>query len=159
MVSTRRKFLCDCSALMAATLTSSTAVVAESTAPFWRKRSLAEIPCSALVGQLNTSFRVQTAAGKTIQITLAEVKMHPGKPLKPGRRPPPDAGHEKFSLFFSGSRDELLEQNMYSVAHDTLGRFDLFLVPICTRNPAKMDYQVIVSRPRGHSMKENRTIG
>jgi hypothetical protein len=144
---------------MAATLISPAAVVAESTAPFWKKRSLSEIPCSALVSQLNTPFHIQAASGRTIKVTLAEVKMRREKPLPPGRRPPPDAGHEKFSLFFSGSRSDLLQQNIYSVAHETLGRFDLFLVPIFTRNPAKIDYEVVVNRPRNHMIKENQTIG
>ena len=94
-----------------------------------------------------------------ITVTLTEVKMRPEKPLQPGRRPPSDAGHEKFSLFFSGSRGDLLEQNLYSVAHETLGRFDLFLVPIYTRNPAKIDYQAVVSRPGSYIFKENQNIG
>ena len=118
-----------------------------------------EIPCSALVRQLNTPFRIQAASGRTIKVTLAEVKMRKEKPSKPGRRPPPDAGNEKFSLFFSGARGDLLKQDVYSVAHETLGRFDLFLVPICTRNPAKIDYQVVVSRPGNQMMKENQTTG
>jgi len=159
VVSTRRKFLFDCCALTAAAVASPAMVAAESTAPFWKGRSLHEIPCSALVRQVNTPFRIEAAPGRTIQVTLAEVRMRQEKPLKPGCRPPPDAGHEKFSLFFSGSRGDLLKQDVYSVAHETLGRFDLFLVPICTRNPAKIDYQVVVSRPRNQLNEENQTKG
>jgi hypothetical protein len=85
--------------------------------------------------------------------------MRQEKPLKAGRRPPPDAGNEKFSLFFSGSPGDLLPQNTYPVAHETLGRFNLFLVPICTRNPAKIDYQAVVSRPRNNIVEENQTKG
>jgi hypothetical protein len=144
---------------MAAALASPAAAVAESTAPLWPKRSLQDIPCSALVGQLNTSFRIQAPCGRTIQVTLTEVKMRGEKPPQHGRRPPPDAGHEKFSLFFSGARGDLLQQNIYPVAHETLGRFDLFLVPICTRNPGRIDYQAVVSRPRNHPHKENQTKG
>jgi hypothetical protein len=144
---------------MAAALTAPTAVLAETAAPLWKKRSLHEISCSALAGQLNTPFRIEAESGRAIQVTLAEVRMRQEKPLKPGRRPPPDAGNEKFSLFFSGSRGDLLPQNTYSVAHGTLGRFDVFLVPICTRNPAKIDYQAVVSRPRKQFAKENQTKG
>jgi hypothetical protein len=158
-VVTRREFLFDCSALMAAALTAPTAVLAESVAPFWKNRSLHEVSCAAFVSQLQTPFLIQAKCGRTIKVTLAEVKMRLEKPLKPGRRPPPDAGNEKFSLFFTGSRSDLLPQNTYSVAHETLGRFDLFLVPICTRNPAKIDYQVVVSRPRNHIVEENQTKG
>src|ERR1700733_10220155 len=133
---------------MAAALASPGVVVAESTAPFWKKRSLREIPCSAFASQLNTPFRIQAASGGTIKVTLAEVKVRPEKPLKPGRRPPPDAGNEKFSLVFSGSRGELLAQDTYPFEHPTLGRFDLFIVPVFTRNLAKINYEGVVNRPR-----------
>jgi len=116
---------------------------------------LIDISLSALAGQLNTPFRIQAAPGRTIHVTLAEVKTRPERPLKPGRRPPPDAGYEKFSLFFSGARADLVRQNVYSVEHETLGRFDLFLVPVCTRNPAKIDYEVVVSRPRNPVFQAN----
>jgi hypothetical protein len=144
---------------MAAALAAPTVVLAESAAPFWKKRSLHEVSCAALASQLQTPFLIQAEAGRTIKVTLVEVKMRLEKPLKPGRRPPPDAGNEKFSLFFAGSRGDLLPQNTYSVAHETLGRFDLFLVPICTRNPTKIDYQVVVSRPRNHIVEKNQTKG
>lgn len=79
--------------------------------------------------------------------------MRPEKPLKPGRRPPPDAANERFSLIFSGSKDELLEQNTYPCEHQALGRFDIFIVPIFRRNPAKMDYEAVVNRPRNHAIQ------
>lgn len=135
---------------MTATLASPIAAVAESCAPFWKKQFLHEISCSAFAAQLNTPFRIQAESGRSIQVTLAEVNVRPEKPLRPGRHPLPDAGNEKFSLVFSGSRHDLLGQDTYAVAHETLGRFDLFLVPINTRNPAKIDYQAVVNRPRNH---------
>ncbi len=144
---------------MAASLACPGVSVAEATACLWKKRSLLEIPCSAWVSHLNATFRFVTAAGGTIKVTLTEVKMRPQKPLPPSRRPAPDAGHEQFSLFFSGPRRDLLPQDVYTVEHETLGAFDVFLVPICTRNPAKIDYQAVISRPRPHSTKENQTQG
>lgn len=118
-----------------------------------------EIPCSAFASQLNTPFLIQAASGRTIKVSLAAVQTRQEKPLKPGRQPPPDAGNEKFSLFFSGSRGDLLPQETYLVAHETLGRFDLFLVPVFTRNPAKIDYQAVVSRSRNRVIQQNQTIG
>ncbi|HUD47750.1 MAG TPA: hypothetical protein VMR33_13030 [Candidatus Baltobacteraceae bacterium] len=156
---TRRKFLIDCSALIAAALTVPTAGVADSAAPLWRKRSLSEISGSALASQVNTPFRIEAGAGRTIEVTLAEVKIRQDRPLKRGQRPPHDARNEKFSLIFSGSRADLVQQNTYPVAHEKLGRFDLFLVPINTRNPAKIDYQALVNRPRNHISWENRCKG
>lgn len=152
-VATRRKFLFDCCALMAATLASPAVIVAESTAPFWKRRSMHEIPCSAFASQLNTPFRIQAAPGRTLNVTLADVRMRLEKPLKPGRPPPPDAGNEKFSLIFSGSRSDLLEQNTYPFEHQTLGRFDLFIVPVFTSNLDRIDYQAVINRPPNRAVQ------
>jgi len=156
---TRRKFLLDCAALLAAGLTSPGALATAPTAAYWRKRPLHEISCSTLASQVDTDFLIHTASGGTIRVTLAEMKMGQEKPLKPGQRASPDRGNEKFSLFFSGSRCDLLEQNTYTVGHEMLGQFDLFLVPICTREPDKIDYQAVVNRPRNHRIPDHQTIG
>jgi hypothetical protein len=151
---------------MAAALTAPTGVVAASTAPCCRKRSLNEITCAALASQVNTPFRIQTASGRTIKVTLAEVKIGLERALEAGRRAPQEAENERFSLVFSGARGELLEQNTYSFEHQRLGRFDLFVVPVFTRNRAKIDYQAVVNRPRNRAfqtdpdtMNENQTKG
>jgi len=128
-------------------------VVAESSSFFRKKRSLQEISCSALALQVNTPFRMQAASGGTISVTLKEVKVRQEKPLKPGRKPPPEAANEQFSLVFSGARSEWLEQNTYPCEHQALGRFELFVVPIFTRNPDKIDYQAVINRPRTHAFQ------
>jgi hypothetical protein len=138
---------------MSAALAAPTVVVAESTAPFWKKQSFQDITCSDLAGQLHTSFRIQTASGKTIKVTLAELILRPAEAPKPGQRPPQDAGNEKFSIVFSGSRSDLLKQNTYPFEHEALGRFELFIVPMNTRNPTKIDYEAVVNRPRNRLFK------
>lgn len=150
---TRRKFLFDCSVLVTAALAAPGVVVADSAL------ASGEIRRSAFASQVNTRFRIQTKAGETIDITLDEVKTRPEKPRKAGKRPLPDAGNEKFSLVFSGSRADLIPQDTYRLLHESLGCFDLFLVPIYTRNPAKIDYQAVINRPMTHSFKENQTKG
>jgi hypothetical protein len=156
---TRRKFLLDCSVLMAAALAVPTGVVAETTAPFSKKRSLRQISYSALAGQLNAPFRIQDASGKTIKVLLAEVKTHEHKPRNAGERLPPDAANESFSLFFSGSRSEFLAQNTYLFENHALGQFDLFIVPISTMNPARIDYEAVINRPRNQSFNQQLTKG
>ena len=37
---------------------------------------------------------------------------------------------ERFSAFFSGPGDRFLSQNTYSIEHDQMGTFALFLVPV-----------------------------
>lgn len=156
---TRRKFLFDCSAVITAALTAPGVVMADSAMPSPMVRRAGEIPRAAFASQVNTCFRIHTDAGRAIKVTLAEVKIRPEKPPKAGKRPLPDAGNEKFSLVFSGSRADLIQQDTYRLAHETLGRFDLFIVPIYTRNPAKIDYQAVINRPMVHSFKENQTKG
>jgi len=125
--------------------------------PAWSRGdecSLGEPGYSDWVRHLNTPFRIHAANGRMITVTLAEVKMGRGKTLKPGQRPPPDAANERFSLIFSGSRSELLEQSTYPFVHRILGRIELFAVPIFTRNLAKIDYQVVINRPRTRAFND-----
>lgn len=42
----------------------------------------------------------------------------------------PTGGRAPFSLLFRGPSGPILPQQTYSVEHATLGRFDLFLVPL-----------------------------
>jgi hypothetical protein len=158
-VSTRRKFLFDCSAVVAATLTFPAAILADSPAPFRKPGSLSEIPCSAFARHVNTGFRIRPKVGSAIELMLTDVTARPEKPPKPGKRPAPDTAYEKFSLLFSGARDELIPQETYTFTHEALGRFDLFIVPIWTRNPIKMNYEGVINRPRHWSFNENQRKG
>lgn len=147
-MSTRRKFLLDCSAITAAALVAPVEVIAQTVAPGRRCKSPGELSYSAFAEQLNTPFRIWASPTRTVTVQLAEVSLARSKLSRPGRRPPPDAAHEKFSLIFSGSRRDLLEQDSYEFEHETLGRFTFFIVPIFTRNPEKMDYEAVINRPR-----------
>lgn len=104
----------------------------------------------AFSSQVNTIFAVHAAPGRVVRLKLVEASMdRPRAQL--GRRPPPDADNEKFSIVFSGPRNELLPQEIFTLEHPKLGRMDLLLVPIFTRNPQKMDYEVVFNRPRSIS--------
>ena len=144
----RRKFLSACSAISLAALVLPKTILARTSLPSWRPASLEDLSCETFAGQLNTPFWIQAPPARAIQVTLVEVRRRPAKPLPPGRRPPADAGNEKFSLFFSGLRSELLPQDTYTFEHETLGRFNLFIVPIVTRDPRKIDYEMVFNRPR-----------
>jgi hypothetical protein len=144
----RRKFLSVCSALSAAALVFPKTILAGAVLPLWRQRSLEDMSCETFAGQLNTTFWIHAAPARSIQVKLVEARPRQDRPLKPGQRPPGDAGNEKFSLFFSGHRSELLPQNTYTFEHEALGRFDLFIVPVGTRNPLKITYQMVFNRPR-----------
>ena len=71
---------------------------------------------------LNTKFRVRVDAARQVELELVEVKGYPGKPDEQG-------GMERFSAFFH-CPGERLPQRAYSLEHERMGAFDLFLVPI-----------------------------
>jgi uncharacterized protein DUF6916 len=63
----------------------------------------------------------QTALGeREISLTLTEVKAY-----MPGDNE--EAGMERFSVFFGGPPDLLLPQQTYSLRHDLMGEFEVFL--------------------------------
>jgi len=71
---------------------------------------------------VNTKFRAGLDA-EAVDLELVQVK---GYLKNPG-----DAdGMERFSIFFTGPAKPLLAQSTYSLSHDAMGTFDLFLVPI-----------------------------
>ena len=60
---------------------------------------------------------------QTLELELVEVK---------GYLPAPNdqTGMERFSVFFSGPPETRLPQSVYSLHHESLGEFEIFLVPI-----------------------------
>ncbi|HXD31206.1 MAG TPA: hypothetical protein VN643_08820 [Pyrinomonadaceae bacterium] len=70
----------------------------------------------------NTDFRVKLDTPEPINLRLVEVKGYAKKDEEHG-------GMERFSLFFTGPAT-VLPQKTYSLSHDEMGEFELFLVPI-----------------------------
>jgi hypothetical protein len=71
---------------------------------------------------LNSQFQVKLA-DRELQLELVEVKGYPAGPNEQG-------GMERFSIFFTGPRDIKLPQQVYHLAHERMGEFELFLVPV-----------------------------
>ena len=75
---------------------------------------------------LGKSFRFQVGEERTVELALIEaVRL----PVRTGAAP---AGRrqEPFSLVFRGPKGFLLPQRSYCVDQESLGTFDLFVVPI-----------------------------
>jgi hypothetical protein len=70
---------------------------------------------------INTKFRVATEP--PIELELTEVKPYLNQVNEQG-------GLERFSIFFVGPGDRYLPQAIYSVEHERMGAFELFLVPV-----------------------------
>jgi hypothetical protein len=67
-------------------------------------------------------------------------------PVFPGRRPPPDAANEKFSLVFSGPRDRLLPAAIHRFEHAQLGSFDMYVGPVGPMNSENVRYESVFNR-------------
>lgn len=71
------------------------------------------------VDNLHTRFHVHTGSAATVELELIE--------LSEGRV---NSGHENFSLTFRSPLEAFLGQGMVPMAHDAIGDFELFIVPI-----------------------------
>ena len=69
--------------------------------------------------QLNTKFRVQKDEANAIDLVLAEVSELKTLPKQ-----------EQFAIVFRGPLETFLGQGMRPFAHNEMGDFHLFLVPI-----------------------------
>ena len=142
-MSTRRKFLLDCSAIAV------TASVAPATALGASLRlkevSLERISFQTFYGHLKAVFLVQGDSGSRVALRLAEVRSTPAYPAAT-LAAAEDAGNEKFSLLFSGLPKRPLEQGSYWFEHKSMGRFALFIVPIGPADGRHCLYEAVFNR-------------
>lgn len=71
---------------------------------------------------MNTMFRVHMDASHYVDVELVEVK---GRGIVPGYD-----DKENFTLLFNGSNEKAFTQKLYDITHDSMGTFNLFLVPV-----------------------------
>ena len=93
------------------------------------------------VRHLNSMFSLRHQATKGLA-KLIEVKDWTPNAVKPSARA---AGTECFSALFLGSSENPLRQETYSVEHDSLGRFDMLLVPV-GRDHQGFHYEAVFNR-------------
>jgi hypothetical protein len=87
--------------------------------------------------QLNTKFRVLLENAPEVELELAELVEFPT--LTHSR-----SDVERFSLFFYGPGAYPLSQQIYRLAHEQMGEFDIFLVPIA-QEPRGYRYEAVFS--------------
>jgi hypothetical protein len=73
----------------------------------------------AFVARVNSTFRIHTDEGETIDAELTEVSEH----LLSARQ-------ERFAIVFRAPNEKFLGQGLRRLEHDQMGSFDLFIVPI-----------------------------
>jgi hypothetical protein len=71
---------------------------------------------------LHSKFQLELLDRK-LELKLVEVKGYLPQENEQG-------GMERFSTFFVGPGDARLPQSVYSLTHEQMGEFDIFLVPI-----------------------------
>ena len=71
---------------------------------------------------LNTSFQLKLDDQK-VELELVEVKGYLPQAQE-------QTGMERFSVFFDGPGSVRLPQRLYALAHEQMGEFEIFLVPI-----------------------------
>ena len=82
---------------------------------------------------LNTTFRVFGEAAEPLDVELVKVTSLSS------------AKHVQFSILFQGPPTLFLPQRTYTLEHEVLGRFDLFLVPV-GKNPRGFEYEAVFNR-------------
>lgn len=144
-MSTRRKFLVNCSAAALATTLTPVAVLG---GPLrLREVPLEQVSFSSFATRLNGLFQVQQSTGPVVSLQLIEVRPQPPSQTKlPAAE---DAANEKFSLLFRGPLRQPLEQDSYWFECPNLGRFAMFIVPIGTTETSHYYYEAIFNRPPG----------
>jgi hypothetical protein len=84
---------------------------------------------------LNSLFRVQVTAPRSVELKLVEVKGYASGAND-------QSGMERFSLFFNGPGDFHLPQCTYQLEHEQLGSLDIFLVTIA-RDERGFTYEAV----------------
>jgi uncharacterized protein DUF6916 len=82
---------------------------------------------------VNTKFRV--AIEPPLELELSEVKGYLSQAHE-------QTGMERFSAYFHGPVDRCLAQHTYSVEHEQMGAFDIFLVPV-SRDESGFRYEAV----------------
>ena len=72
---------------------------------------------------LNTHFNVRVSGDETLPLELEEVQSFPALVHARGDM-------ERYSLFFRGPANALLQQQIYRLEHEEMGALDIFLVPV-----------------------------
>jgi hypothetical protein len=145
---TRRKFLQAGSAFAAAAALAPLRTLGESTPFVMPDKSLNELSYALLAAQLHTTFRVHAAPGRAVNLELVEASLAPAGARTTGQASPRGVDYERFSLVFCGARTERLEQKIHRFEHGKIGYFELFIVPIISRDSSRVYYEAVFNRPR-----------
>ena len=96
----------------------------------------------AFQAALQTRFQVRLDAETAVDLLLVEAR---------ATQPGTDAqGARHFALLFQGARAPLLPQRLYRFEHDTMGAFDLFIVPVA-QSQEHYEYEAVFNLALGQN--------
>ena len=98
--------------------------------------------CSQHVGEV---FRIHPPAAKWIDVELVQAIDLTSRYLRLQVAEGLPVSGECFSLLFRGPRNRLLAQDTYRVAHDSVGEFELLIVPLLPDHDA-LYYEALFNR-------------
>ena len=95
---------------------------------------LEDITLASFAVRVGETFRVDDGA-RMLELKLVDVSSGSSSTVAPGRRVP-------FSVVFLGPAEPVLPQRIYRFDNDTLGSFEIFIVPL---GPAddRMRYEAV----------------
>lgn len=88
---------------------------------------LEALTLASFAGRIGETFRLSASADSALWLELVEARSLASDGTRPeaGRRL-----REPFSIIFKGPAVPVMSQRIYPLAHDGLGIFELFLVPV-----------------------------
>ncbi len=143
----RRGFITNCSTFMAAIALAPAGAIGKPFLSPMQDISLSDVSYATLAKRVNGTFRVSAKNTQMVELELVEANLGAQNRRTAKGGPAVDAGYEKFSLIFRGPDNQLLTQNMYTFEHDNIGRFELFIVPVVSRDVSRRYYQAVFNRP------------
>jgi hypothetical protein len=144
-MTSRRKFILQCSA--AATLAAAPAGVGWSSPFHLRDVSLDRLGYSTFARLVGSQFYAYPSL-TPIKLELVEARAGRGQPFRQRARA---LEPEDFSLIFRGAQDQPLGQDSYPFAHEQIGRFVMFIVPVWASDAVRGSrcYEAVFNRPGG----------
>jgi hypothetical protein len=86
------------------------------------EKTMATLTEAEFSKHVGTTFYAKVGE-QEINLTLAEVKPYMQEPTEEKKM-------ERFSAFFDGPSDSFLPQQSFQIRHESMGEFEIFLVPI-----------------------------
>lgn len=144
MMKGRRQFLRECSLTMLAVSFAPTTVIGRPWFPSLKTMPIEDLHYATFAAHLNTVFQVECGPEQSkVTLELVEASDHEGRSRDMSGA---SLSGESFSLLFRGPADRLLPQGCHRFSHCEIGRFEMFITPVVSRDPDHITYEAVFNR-------------